>query len=175
MTNPGHVDPGFKGRLTFTVINMGRQPFELRPGARIVTILFFRLDRRPDKDYEERRTSSGPTPMPEPVTRGRMDRLAPDMLDVDRRVKAITDDAESKTRRLAIWVPLALALVVGAGTIIAPIVSNLLSQNADLQRRVSVLEDRKNQEEIQKRLDQLEQQVSTSSPPPAPGAPSGTR
>lgn len=172
MTNPGHVDPGYQGSLTFTVINMGRDPFELRRGDRIVTLLFFQLEGgRPNKDYAERH----PGPAPEPVARERMNRLAPDMLDVDRRVKEISDSAEAKTRRLSILAPLLLAIVVGAGTIFAPLVSNLISQNADLQRRISVLEERKYQDQIQSRLDRLEQQVSKIVTPPTSGAPGGTR
>jgi deoxycytidine triphosphate deaminase len=44
MTNPGHIDPGYKGSMTFTAINMGRLPFELREGDPIVTVMLFRLD-----------------------------------------------------------------------------------------------------------------------------------
>ena len=43
MTNPGHVDPGYKGTLTFTVINMGREVFKLRPAVPIVTLFRFEL------------------------------------------------------------------------------------------------------------------------------------
>lgn len=175
MTNPGHVDPGFKGQLTFTVINMGREPFELRRGDRIVTMLFFRLEGgKPDKDYAERRKSSGSAASSNPVTLERMNRLSPDMLDVDRRIKSIVDNAEQKTRRMAIWVPLALAAVVAAGTILAPIYVNLVNQNADLQRRISILEDRKNQDQMQNRLDQLERNPRGPATPPTQGSASGT-
>ena len=174
MTNPGHVDPGYEGPLTFTVINMGREEFQLRPDDRIVTMLFFQLDGgAPDSDYAARH----PGVAAPPVSQDRMTRLAPDMLDVDRRVKNIVEGAEAETRRaeaetrrLSIKVPLVLAIVVGAGTIFAPLVSNLVSQNTDLQRRISILEDRKNQDQLQNRVNQLEQQVSKLATPPTPGA-----
>jgi hypothetical protein len=140
-------------------------------------VLFFKLDPgRPDKDFAERLKEAGVTQHP-PVTEERMTRLAKDMLNVEERVKKETESAEAETRRLSIKVPLVLAIVVGAGTIFAPLVSNLVSQNADLQRRISVLEDRKNdQDQIQNRLAQLEQQVSkTATPAPTAGAPGGTR
>lgn len=115
MTNPGHVDPGYEGYLTFTVINMGREPFPLTPGDRIVTMLFFRLEPgRPDRDYAERLEDAGVTPGPA-VTEERMSRLAPDMLDIEERVRQKTESAEAETRRLSIKVPLVLAIVVGAG------------------------------------------------------------
>src|ERR1700687_808821 len=43
MTNPGHIDPGYKGPMHFTVINMGRQEFSLRRSGMIVTVLFFEM------------------------------------------------------------------------------------------------------------------------------------
>lgn len=45
MTNPGHVDPGYSGYLKFTLINMGRDPLELRADNDvIVSLLLFRVD-----------------------------------------------------------------------------------------------------------------------------------
>src|SRR5918994_4262978 len=43
MTNPGHVDPGYKGPMSFTVINMGSEDYTLLKKDRIVTLLFFKL------------------------------------------------------------------------------------------------------------------------------------
>ena len=40
-TNPGHIDPGYRGTLSFTVINMGRREFDLDADDDIVTVLFF--------------------------------------------------------------------------------------------------------------------------------------
>jgi dCTP deaminase len=37
MTNPGHIDPGYSGKLQFTVINMGRESYVLRRKDLIVT------------------------------------------------------------------------------------------------------------------------------------------
>src|SRR5439155_1078559 len=53
MTNPGHVDPGYVGRLSFTVINMGRDKFLLSPGLAIVTLLLFQLTERPRYTYSD--------------------------------------------------------------------------------------------------------------------------
>ena len=40
-TNPGHVDPGYSGRLRFAVINMGKATYTLRRGAIIASLFFF--------------------------------------------------------------------------------------------------------------------------------------
>lgn len=39
----GHIDPGFEGELRLTFMNMGRDPFELKAGDKIATILLFEL------------------------------------------------------------------------------------------------------------------------------------
>jgi dCTP deaminase len=59
MTNPGHVDPGYKGSLHVTVINMGRQPFLLRKGDRLLRALIFDLSREVASPYEKRSTAPG--------------------------------------------------------------------------------------------------------------------
>jgi deoxycytidine triphosphate deaminase len=54
ITNPGHVDPGYKGPMHLTVINMSRSGFTLRPMDPIVTLLFFQLDDKVSADYAMR-------------------------------------------------------------------------------------------------------------------------
>jgi deoxycytidine triphosphate deaminase len=51
MTNPGHVDPGYSGLMRFTVINMGRENFDLLRGFTIVTLLFFEMSSPAKRDY----------------------------------------------------------------------------------------------------------------------------
>jgi deoxycytidine triphosphate deaminase len=43
ITNTGLVDPGYKGKLRYAVINMGNSKFSLRRGDYLVKIAFFRL------------------------------------------------------------------------------------------------------------------------------------
>ncbi|MBH2895164.1 hypothetical protein I5Q07_00795 [Serratia ureilytica] len=42
MTNPGHIDPGFKGYITVCLVNMGRCSVELKANQIIATLLLFR-------------------------------------------------------------------------------------------------------------------------------------
>ena len=58
LTNPGHVDPGYKGPMHFTVINMARKPYSLRIGDPICAVLFFELDSRVQVDWSERRAAA---------------------------------------------------------------------------------------------------------------------
>ena len=156
MTNPGHVDPGFNGKLSFTVINMGREPFDLQRDDRIVTLVFFDVV-APDSDYAKRHP--GPASAHD-MTQDRLDRLAPDMLNVEQRVTRILRNEENKTRRWGFFVPLALAAVVSAGTYFGPQVADWRHNFDDVTSRLAVLEERvKNQDDLQTQIDQLEQDI----------------
>lgn len=52
--NSGHVDPGFRGPLTVTAINMTKLPLTLRVGDPILTVIFERLSR--DARHYEKNT-----------------------------------------------------------------------------------------------------------------------
>ena len=43
MTNPWHIDPGYRGPLRFTIINMGSQDYVVRKGDAIGSVLLFKL------------------------------------------------------------------------------------------------------------------------------------
>ncbi len=52
MTNPGQVDPGYEGQIHVTVINMGKQPYMLRKGDRLLRALIFKLHDKVEKAYQ---------------------------------------------------------------------------------------------------------------------------
>jgi dCTP deaminase len=87
MTNPGHVDPGYEGPMHLTVINMGRESFELRIGDPIVTILFFELDTGVTKGYSDRNPA---------LTEPDVNKLSRDFIDVENRAKKIANRAVGK-------------------------------------------------------------------------------
>lgn len=159
MTNPGHIDPGYRGKLSGTVINMGRQSFELKQGDRVLTLVFFTLDSNPDADYILRNPSAAGAAQIKPE---RLDRLAPDMLNVDERVQTAVNSAEHRTRRLSIGVPLALAAVVGLGTIAGPLITDWVSSVDDVQRRVEQLEKTADVAELKARIAELEEEAATT-------------
>ncbi len=63
MTNPGHIDPGYRGRLHLTVINMSSAPFSLKSGERIIRVLFIPLTQNPSAPYNARRGISSTQPI----------------------------------------------------------------------------------------------------------------
>jgi dCTP deaminase len=53
----GYIDPGFKGFLTFELLNSGRVPIALKPGLRIGQICFFRMSQPTKIPYGTKRLS----------------------------------------------------------------------------------------------------------------------
>lgn len=131
MTNPGHVDPGYKGPLQFTVINMGRQEFPLRRGDRIVTLLISTIA-RPAAPY------AGPTTR---VTTEMLATLSYDFVDVERRARAAAKDEERTTRLYGLAVPAVVGILTIAVTLVAYF-SSTDDKLADLKTQVAVLEER---------------------------------
>ena len=118
MTNPGHVDPGYAGRMRFTVINMGSQDYILRQGDEIVTMLLIELSGSAQRDWLMRH---GGNPAG-PPTQNDIDRLSADFLDVDKRAAEISQrtvhEAELNIKIRQWSAPIISALLVLLGTIL---------------------------------------------------------
>jgi dUTPase len=135
MTNPGHVDPGYKGFMRFTVINMGKDPYCLEHGGRIVTLLLFRLDKAVHSNWAQRNPSGSSLP-----DHAAISRLSRDFVDVDARAKNIANEYGLK------W---SAGLTIAATLVVA--ILGLLS-NGRLFSRADV-------EDLKKRQDTVEYDV----------------
>jgi len=156
MTNPGHIDPGFKGKLGFTLINMGREPFVLSTGETIVTLLVIRLATAPNKDFIQRRpkfTAKEPTALD-------LYRLGRDFLDFDQRARKAVEttirEEHTRTRRMEFWVPVIVAFL-SAGVAFGAALIQSMQSAAELKQRISALE---NQTKIESRLNNVEAKVN---------------
>src|SRR5262249_48507510 len=69
MTNPGHIDPGYKGFMRFTVINMAKDDFILKRGDRIVRVLVFRLSASAHSDWSKRHPEGSQPPKQDEISR----------------------------------------------------------------------------------------------------------
>ena len=161
MTNPGHVDPGFSGRLSFTLVNMGREDFPLRKGDPICTLLFFKLDQLPVRDYSQR-----PPVSPPEVKVETLNKLSPDFLDFEGKARGI---AERTVWRAQITGPLIAAVL----SIFLAVAIQYFAFQSSLQKDVSALEpkvDLLDGIEITQRLTniegRLEELEETATPPP---------
>jgi len=134
MTNPGHVDPGFHGKLSFTVINMGRKPYPLKVGGDIVTLLIFRLPDNARAPYDKR------NPDEQGVTEARLDKLSHEFLDVSEKAKRAAKEAERTTRAWGLAAP----IIVGLLTLVGVFITSSHAHDKDisnLQRDVKVLQE----------------------------------
>ena len=135
MTNPGHVDPGYQGKLTFTVINMGRDSYPLSQGLGIVTLLLFQLRTAPLHPYSVLYAPSKGSA----VTWEVLHTLSEDFLNVDKRARRI---AQRQATRAAIGGSI-VALIVGLLTVFGYILTTYNGLNAkvtDLEKQIAVIE-----------------------------------
>ena len=163
MTNPGHIDPGYIGHLRFTVINMAAEPFQLRTGDAIATLLFFRLAVPVNRDFHER---TGLTPLPNP-TWDEVNRLAKDFVDVEARARAIAEQevkkAQEQLNRLdsrTKWTTAIIGGVAGLLGIIGTLLVGWLSGMQDLKQNVSDLKNKVDLVEVKDHVTDLDKQLT---------------
>ena len=146
MTNPGHIDPGYSGQLRFTLINMGREPCEIRQGEVVVTLLLVELSKAATCDYGQRNPNAASSAgLEEDVQR-----LGKDFLEVTNRAKAIATKAVVAA---GIGVPLLAALV---SLLVALLQPNWKDPVNDLKTKVEVLSSERNAGAVERRVDRIE-------------------
>jgi dCTP deaminase len=171
MTNPGHVDPGYIGKLRFTIINMSSQQYALVRGASIGTLLVFELSGPSTRDWPTRGNAALP------ITQGNIDILSSDFVDVERRAQEISDQTVSKATFRAVLISAIVPALVALAAIFAPIV---LPWNRQIENDVKVLKESLSVERVQNRIGRLEEDLKVvkaatcrQSPPAAYCAPEG--
>lgn len=147
MTNPGHIDPGYHGKLSFTLVNMGKEPNELRKGDLICTVLLFKMDNPPQHDLQARgQTMSSTTDWSEVLIK-----LSHDFMEIDDRAKEAAKkqvkEAELKLKNWQVWVPLLTSIIAIVGLVV-----NFSITQTDVDARVADLEST---------LPEVEAQVTT--------------
>jgi len=94
----GHIDPGFKGALRMTLINMGRDDYELKHTDTIATVLLFKLHRNCAVGLRDRLGT-------QPYASGLNDirHLAPDLLNISQTAKAIAKQTAERALGHSGW------------------------------------------------------------------------
>jgi dCTP deaminase len=155
MTNPGHIDPGYTGHLTFTVINMGREPYPLKSGEVVVTILLFKLSSPVRAGWSQRRNGAEGLGVTEDV----LSALSADFVDVERRARKVAKKQGRKTAAVVALAPVLVGLLALLGVFLATVAST--NQKVfDLSEKLSVTQERLNRLDLERRMKQLEQQTS---------------
>jgi dCTP deaminase len=135
----GHIDPGFKGDLRLTLMNMGREPYRLVKKQTVATILIFKLHKKCLYGLDQRQG-------PQPHDGGLIDirHLAPDFLNISRKAKTV---AQAEARRVlgksgwvhALWT-LALVVLPVVGGIGGAYIVEHLSLDRDVAKVTSKVE-----------------------------------
>jgi dCTP deaminase len=149
MTNPGHVDPGYSGRLKFTVINLGKKPIELAGGKPICTLLFFSIE-APDHAYDQLDNTQKPT---SPSDRALLSRLSKDFLSFNDRIK---ESVSSGLKTAQVYVPIIGGIVAIFLTILANMMATYVSGVNDLRVKIEGLEKAIAIQDFKTRIDKLE-------------------
>jgi dCTP deaminase len=151
MTNPGHVDPGYEGPMQFTVINMGRQPYILRIGDPICTLLLFDLGSDVTADFRQRTQTHAGIPTSTGLRDQDVNRLGKDFVDLEGRAKTIAKTAVKNAQ----WTAVLLAAVVSLGiAAMSQFLPYYLGGIEESKRNYAVMEERV--EFLEKRLTNLE-------------------
>ena len=172
MTNPGHLDPGYVGKLRFTVINMSGAPVALRRSDAIVTIIVHQLETAVDKDFQERRSAAGLGSLPDPSWDD-VNRLAKDFVDVEARSKKIASEevreAVEKLNKLDTRTKFttaiigAIALLIGAvGTLLVGWLTGMQTIRndvSDIKSKVDVVELKKDLSTLSSEVAKLSSKV----------------
>lgn len=65
----GHCDPGFRGKLTLEITNIGKLPIAIYPGMKFCSLLFERLSSPTDKPYHTKGKYAGQqSPLPSRIS-----------------------------------------------------------------------------------------------------------
>lgn len=160
MTNPGHIDPGYHGKMRFTVINMGRESYSLKTLQPIITLCVFDLEGHPKRDYRQRREGQGALIDVQET----LERLSADFIDVRRR-------ARKEARSIVLKAGLMVALLVAGGTLAVSYLNTRFSKSDDieaLRKDINRIQD-----ELWKSGSRSAQSPTTAVPQPKP--PGATR
>lgn len=156
MPDVGHVDPGFKGPLRITLINMGRHPFELKSGGSIVTVLLFRLAQPVGVGLRDRRGGV------QPYEKGLEDirHLSADFLNIESRVKKLAGDVARTTLGESGWrhafFSWCLPIIIGILTALATYYISVESRLAGLEAKTVLFTEIG---QLGRRIDQLESKI----------------
>lgn len=119
ITNFGCVDPGYRGHLKFVIINLGRRPFGIREGDRVVTLTLFRLSTAASPDYQE--YSKGRPPQLSPEETSLL--LSHDFVDVARRA---AEEAKTTVQKSVLGLGIVLSLFIVVPSILMSLLPPLL-------------------------------------------------
>lgn len=152
MTNPGHIDPGYAGRLKFTLINLGKKPIELASGNPICTLLFFSIP-TPEHAYDQLDNTEKPA---HPSDQALLRRLSKDFLNFNDRIKKTVS---RKVKTAQFTTPIISGIVAIFLIVAANMIAIYTTGVNDLRVKVEGLEKAMAIQDFKTRLEKLEKRT----------------
>ncbi len=160
ITNFGHVDPGYKGKLTYTVINMSSEDFELRHGDALACLMLYSFDHSADPAWR------GSAPNLSELAQ--LNRMTGDFMDLsarmDRTAKEVVRDRVNEIVNPTLMATI-LASVVGSIVSMLAVALAVMQigtpQEQAMALKVTHLEEQMSAKDIDSRLEHLESAVRT--------------
>jgi len=156
ITNPGHIDPGYHGPLKFTIINMGQEPFDLKRGDAIATLLLFKLAGPCQSGWLTRHGNQPGAGVTDPM----LGRLSKDFVNVGQRAERVAREQVRKAELIGALVLFLVTIITIVGAFIPTYLVEVRRAN-DAPQRVAVVEQR---------LQAIEHAVGIPGPSPTPSS-----
>ena len=153
IANFGHIDPGYRGHLRFTLINMGKEPFPLQQRSLVMTLLLFRVPQVavPFSSREVPREADRPT-------HEEVNRLARDFANVEERSSAVAKNLVDRAKVGEIVFRGAVSAIVSAVLAVITVFLTFKSSFETDIKRIDVLE--KERAVLQERLGELDRRLT---------------
>lgn len=164
MTNPGHLDPGYRGPLHLTLINMAKEGVQIRKEDMILTIVLIKLESAPRAGFVSRYGDKSPSEL----SLSQLNNLSPDFARFEERAQKIAEGAVERAElalkraqvRAGIYsslITLAVALItVGLGS---------YSRYGALSDQIKTVESKlESQIELNKKINELEKRIIELAP-----------
>ena len=177
VTNLGHIDPGYDGTIRFTLVNMGHEPYSLKVREPIYTLLLFKLQDLPTKDFRSRHPEIDPKAGYVGVRQELLNSLTRDFLDVGKRAEqaakeAVTEELKNPYRTaMATGLGVIATLILGIYTScsrIEGVEEKIPSLENKLQDQISELRKQTDYQSdihaLQDDVKQLKEQLNNSTP-----------
>jgi dCTP deaminase len=162
MTNPGQIDPGYKGPMHLTVINMSKEPLTLYRGQRLIRLVFAKLDATPSADYQARHPGAAVSP----ITDELLQALSIDFLNVEQRAS----DMIKNTERNAGVRSAVIAAVVGIFVaFVTTFIPRLFDRYYTLESGLTTLAAKLDAATLKDRVDRLEAAGKSAAATPGTG------
>lgn len=162
IVNIGHIDPGFSGKLHFTVINLGKGNLSFRKGDTICTLLLFKLSKHTDSFGSEENVTINGISVSKTI-HDNLPLLSSTFMDFENTTQKTVKKEVSKAN---IRLPIIIAALTVGLPLLGTFFLNFFSYNDKLEKRIEQLEAQvkqiDSQVDIEKRISDLENIINNS-------------